>query len=231
MFEKDITVPRPVWKLSGLFRELQELSGEAAAQWNASGIELMKLGLMWVVVRYEVGLARSFVPGEVLHAQTWALPVRHGMSQRNYLLLDGSGSPVLTGAGIWGIVDRRTRKLTEPEKYGLRFGTEVSEAVIPRPGTPAKLPLQGSCRYTVTEADLDINGHMNNTRYFDLAEEQIPPEGNRADLFKIRAVFMNEARLGEEITLSWGSDAAAGSRYFCGTKNGADCFQLGLTNH
>lgn len=226
MFEKKVTVPDNGWSLSELFHEIQEVSGQAASTWKASGEDLKKLGLMWVVVRYEVDLSRKILPGEELCFKTWALPFRHMMSQRNYLLVDGNGDLVLSGAGIWAIVDRTTRKMVEPSGYPLQFLTEANEVMISRPGLPVKAPIEDESSYCVRETDLDMNQHMNNTCYFSLAESHV------AECFKgkypkqIRAGFQNEARLGETIQLSRGNHDHI--QYISGTKNGVPCFEVSL---
>lgn len=229
MYEKTIRIPQGGWKLSELFHELQEVAGEAAAQWRASGEDLKRLGLMWVVVRYEVSFARPLLPGEELRFQTWALPFRHKMSQRNVLLLDGNGDAALSAAGVWAVVDRETRKMIEPADYPLSFATEAGDVLLPRPGAPEKTGLTHSAVYTVQEADLDMNLHMNNTRYFDLAEGELPSADRERALQTVRAAFSSEARLGESIDLSWGEEGDV--RFFSGRKNGEACFEVSLHYH
>ena len=82
MMTERFTVPGDPFRIAGLFRILQDVSGHAAACWHASGPELMEKGLMWVVTRYELSLDRALIPGEALDITTWASPVRHMLSQR-----------------------------------------------------------------------------------------------------------------------------------------------------
>ena len=49
---------------------------------------------------------------------------------------------------------------------------------------------------------VDLNGHMNNTRYFDLAEDLMPEELRKANIQEISAEFSGEARYGDEITVT-----------------------------
>ena len=88
MYEKVVRVPHSGWDLTFLFHELQDAAGEASALYHASSDDLAKFGLMWVVVRYEVLFERPVLPGEDLFIQTWAMPFRHKMSQRNYRITD-----------------------------------------------------------------------------------------------------------------------------------------------
>ena len=226
MYQKAIQIPQEGWKLSSVFQELQDVAGEAASRWKADGEDLKKLGLMWVIVRYEVFFERPLLPGDGLCFRTWALPFRHKMSQRNVLLLDSNGGIVLKAAGVWAVVDREMRKMIEPADYPLSFETEVGDVSLSRPSAPEKTELLHHLSYAVQAADLDMNQHMNNTRYFDLAESVLPASDREKTLRLVRAAFFNEARLGETIELSWGEERDV--RFFSGRKDDTACFEVSL---
>ena len=88
---------------------------------------------------------------------------------------------------------------------------------------------------------VDLNGHMNNTRYFDLAEDMIfsleggfakaaaapadQPAAKAPAPKLICSEFSREVRLGETITISLSSDA--GKHFILGTAaDGKPCFKL-----
>ena len=226
MFEKKIILPAYTGKISELFRLLQDLSGEAAAVWHASGTDLKEKGLMWVVVRYDISLIQRLVPGATLTVNTWANPVRHRMSQRNYLAYDAAGECVLRGAGSWAVVDSDTRSMVDPDSRGISIHGEVNGQELPRPAAPMRLPLKEEMDYTVSDAVLDMNCHMNNTRYFDAVQRCIGEPDPTHCLRRVRAMFINEARCGETIHISWGREED--NWYFEGVKDGAPCFQISL---
>lgn len=226
MYAKVVRVPHSGWDLTFLFHELQDAAGEASALYHASSDDLAKFGLMWVVVRYEVLFERPVLPGEDLFIQTWAMPFRHKMSQRNYRITDQEGALVLTAAGIWTIVDRESRKMVDPADYPLQIPGEVTDYAIGRPANPEKVNTVHQMEYPVQPSDLDTNVHMNNARYFKLAESCIekPIPGERYRL--VRAAYLNEAKLGDSIKLSWGTEGNVS--YFSGRVNGLACFEISI---
>lgn len=226
MFEKTITVDQNPKSISRIFYELQEISGDACALWHATGADLALQGLMWVVVRYEVRLNHAFTPGEKLRLTTWASQFRHRMSQRNYVAYDAAGEPVLTAAGIWAVVDRKTRSMVNPDEYEIQFECEKTGLEPPRPESPIKIPTEEELRYTVQEEVLDTNRHMNNTRYFDLVHQCTEKETGTMRPVRIQAVFMNEALLGDQLSIHWGSR----DRYwfYTGQKAQTECFHIGI---
>ena len=226
VFEKKIVVPKEGLSTQALFHELQELSGDAVSENGCHNARLKEKGLMWVVVRYDVRLTRALRGGESLKMLTWAEPFRHGMSKRNYRLSDEAGELALEGSGVWSIVDRETRAMIRPEDYEIVFVTENSELDPPRPAAPEKGRLLDSGSYSVPPEVLDENGHMNNTRYFSLAEALPGAPGAEAVLRRARVAYQNEARLGEELKLQWGRDGQC--FYVIGTGERGICFQMSL---
>ena len=91
---------------------------------------------------------------------------------------------------------------------------------IALPSPPRAIPFTGSTDFTVPYSYVDLNGHMNNTRYFDLAEDLIPyaKEGRR--LTRVATEFGREIRLGETFAASWGE--ADGRVYFAGLPSDAN---------
>ena len=210
IYTESVQVPFVGWSAEELFMKLQELSGSAVSRTHATGEELKPLGLMWVVIRYDIFLFRALLPGETLRFETWAGPFRHRMSQRNYLAHDEAGNMVLRGAGIWAIVDRISRSMVDSEEYGLTFPVERERVPLPRPALPEKSDALtelgfrfGSTFYCVREEDLDINGHMNNTRCFRLASQCISPCHNSGWLKRARVSYHNEALRDETLQLNW----------------------------
>ena len=84
-----------------------------------------------------------------------------------------------------------------PEGAALEAGRTLPPKVPPlRGGEPI-----GS--FTVEEADLDINGHMNNTRYVLRALALLRGAADCPDFFpELRVTYSRECRLGEAITLT-----------------------------
>jgi acyl-ACP thioesterase len=53
---------------------------------------------------------------------------------------------------------------------------------------------------------VDLNGHMNNTRYFDLAEDMIGESAKGRQLKEISTEYSSEIKIGESMELKWGNE-------------------------
>ena len=72
---------------------------------------------------------------------------------------------------------------------------------------------------------VDLNGHMNNTRYFDLAEDHIPAAAEGRRLKAVSTEYTAEARFRDALTLRWGSEDG---RWFMEGLSDRPCFRLAM---
>ena len=77
------------------------------------------------------------------------------------------------------------------------------------PTAPTRLELTDSVPFRVPYSYVDLNGHMNNTRYFDLAEDSIPASAAGKALRLVQTEYVSEARLGAALQVRWGEENGA----------------------
>ena len=223
IYEKQVIAPAEGLSTRELFAWLQDAAGEQCVPYHLAGDDLKKRGLMWVVVRYLIRVPRWPEPGETLRLLTWPGATRHSMMPRFYRLLDAAGECIASGSSVWTVVDRETRKMVNPEEHGVILEALVTGLEERRPPAPARLPAEDSADYIVTDEVLDTNGHMNNTRYYDLAERCIGREGGHPR--RIVTEHQSEIRAGQSMRICWGRE---GERYFIEGANDYPVFRMEL---
>ena len=85
---------------------------------------------------------------------------------------------------------------------------------IAMPGAVAKADCAFERDFTVPYSFVDLNGHMNNTRYFDLAEDCVGAAAAGKLLRGVSVEYQNEARLSQTLHLRWSGED--GSVFLCG---------------
>jgi acyl-ACP thioesterase len=185
-----------------LFRLMQKISCDHSTLLGYSEQKMEELGVMWVIIRHGIQVQRWPGAGEKILARTWPGPTRHSMCPRFYRLESGEGELLITGCAIWSVVDRESRKMVIPTVRGVDFPAVVTGLEGKRPGAPARLETTEHSVYTVGREVLDENRHMNNTRYYDLAEDCLGTRGR--PLRRALAEYLSESREGERLRLAWG---------------------------
>jgi len=204
VYQEKRTVPEEGLSAQHLFWLLQEASAAQSTELGYGEADMRALGVMWVVIRYLVRSERWPAAEEELTVETWPGQTRHGMCPRFYRVLDADGSVILTGSSLWAVVDRETRQMAAPHERGVDIEPLTNGNEAPLPGVIRRPITDRETLFTVPEEYLDGNGHMNNTRYFDLAEQCTGFCAARRGLREVTAEYLNEALCGEQIRVHWG---------------------------
>ena len=213
VYERDFSVracdvdPRRRLRLSSLCTMLQEAAIAHTEQLGAGREKTLDRGLLWVITLQEIRIARLPEYGERVKLLSWPGDMMHVFFPRYSALRDEAGETLLTASALWALIDRETRKLTFPEETGVAVPGFRTGEEPPMPAAPKALPATESRSFTVPRSYADINGHMNNARYFDLLEDVLPEELLGACPARVRAEFSGEVPEGAELRLTLGRDS------------------------
>ena len=139
---------------------------------------------------------------EEVTLETWAGDTKHFLFPRYYRMLDREGGTLLSSSSLWTLIDAEKRSVISPQKEGLAITGESTGHEIGLPTGIRKHPGEQARIFTVPYSYTDINGHMNNVRYLDIAEDMIPELAGKGRLREIGVEYSHEIRLGETMTVS-----------------------------
>ena len=213
-------------RLSTLLTMLQEAAIAHTTQLGMGREKTLDRGLLWIITLEQVRIRRLPVYDETVTLLSWPGRTMHLYFPRYFRLTDAGGETLAEASLLWGLMDVSTRSLVFPEEHGIGIEEERSLPALPFPKAPARASLSEAGTFTVPYSYTDLNGHMNNTRYFDLAEDTMPAALRAGRVREIRAEFSAEAGAGAALSLF----AAATEGGYCleGRLDGKKCFRLEL---
>lgn len=187
-----------------MFTMLQEASIAHTEQLGAGREKTLDRGFLWVVTLQQVSVTRLPEYDETITVESWAGKTMHVFFPRYYRILDARGAVLVEGSALWGLMDQTTRKLIFPDEQNIEVEGVVTglESPLPRPLRSGEIA--ETSQFTVPYSYLDLNGHMNNTRYFDLVQDVLPPEIHAQPLKHITVEYAGEARWGQTISVGLG---------------------------
>ena len=157
------------WRPSAVLAAMQELSGAHCALLGCGRDDLLRRGIVWILARSEVQMTRYPHLGETITMQTFHKPVRLRFFPRYYIFKDAAGEVIGKAGTLWLLMDLATRQ-TIPAGDIAALLPDNSELAAPM-ALPATVgQLQGEetvMMYDPVYTDLDVNGHVNNTKYAD----------------------------------------------------------------
>jgi medium-chain acyl-[acyl-carrier-protein] hydrolase len=175
---------------------LQEAAGNHARTYGVSVDQLLDRGMTWVLSRLRVRIQRLPVNGERLTIRTWPSGAERLFALRDFIISDSGDTVLASALSAWLILDTRTRR-------PVRVQTQFIPPAAPRPRAlvadfeklPAVQTAETEQNITVRWSDLDVNRHVNNSRYAEWAVEgaALSP-GARGPLSRLDIDFMAETQ-------------------------------------
>ena len=200
---RDVNVFRKL-RMSSLFEIMQETATEHS-EILGSGIDVIRgKNLMWVLALQLVEIKRMPKYREQITIETWPGKTVHSLYPRYHSITDQNGCDLIRSSAIWTLVDIHERKLVPSAQSGFDYEGEKTGREISLPRPPRAFFTDATSSFTVPFSYIDMNGHMNNTRYFDLAENVFPPAAAGTEPSRILVEYSSELLLGETYDLSWG---------------------------
>ena len=201
-------------RASELFRLTQQASAADMEQSGLGKRETVDRGFLWVIARQEAVISSLPEYGDSVLLDTWAGDTVHMFFPRFSKFTDKSGKILIETSSIWALIDINTRKFIDPAAEGINSVGDVPFGVNDLPSSIKRRDIINSCAYTVPYSSTDLNGHMSNIRYLDLAEDLIPEISSNKDPRRIYVEYSNELKFSETVTIGWTADNR--SYYFSG---------------
>ncbi|MDR1406297.1 MAG: hypothetical protein LBI89_03745 [Prevotellaceae bacterium] len=199
-FDRKVTVP-------SLLLLLQDAAWKHAGQHGFGYSHLQAQGLFWVLAKIRVDIYRYPQWQERVRIETWGKLPELLTAFRDFEGFDREGNKLFAATSAWHILSAAGNRPQSMEDFKNRFPIAEGKHAIEE--KPAKVPVAKKTRQTLPAAvlpsDLDMNLHVNNTRYvqwildrFDFSFLQ------QRRLKEIEVNFLSQAKMGDSYIISTG---------------------------
>ncbi len=166
-------------------------------------------GRAFVLSRAAVSVYRPLHACEKIKITTWASPT-HGVSFPRNVEISSGEEIIAKISSIWALVDTKNHQICLPSDYPCSYTTEPQlETEMPlRFRVPRNAEFELVGHYTPHYSDIDLNRHVNNTRYPDILFGFIPEISNLS-FNGISISYLHEAHALEELKIFVARDNGA----------------------
>ena len=180
-------------RLSALFSILQEASIRDVELAGLTRDKTLDKGMLWVISRMKIEQERPIVYGETITVSTAPGDRMHMVFPRYYRITDAEGNVILKGSALWLLIYADSRETVSPEAEHLEIPGVEEEGRIELPmGLKPVLSEEPAHIRKAMFSDIDLNGHMNNTRYLDWMDDLFDMHFH--EVTKIESVQINYIR-------------------------------------
>ena len=176
-------------------------------QSNEAGLgikDIEQTKLSWILLHWKIKVLKNIkYDGNPVKVRKWSRGIKRACCMRDFELYNINNELCVIGTSKWTLIhfDKGLVRLTDDllSKYICDsksvFGNDFEFKKLCEPDNYSSI-----YEYTVSRRDIDINNHMHNTYYLDLAYEALPKdvyENNTFNNFEI--MYKTSALLGEKI--------------------------------
>ena len=200
------STPSKELRLSSLARFTQEAAIKSAEELGYDSSKTLNRGLLWVIGKQYFEIYKMPHYGETIKVTTYPGKKIGTFFLRHYKILSSSDEILIRGVAVWCLIDKSTRKTIVPEEHGIFIPvvSEEGELEFP-PSYRIENQLLSQTEIEAYWSRCDINGHLNNTYYFDAIEDLIPIDFLMTHTVKSLSItYKKEIRLGDKALINFG---------------------------
>ena len=221
-------------RMSDLFRLLEEASIAHTEELGCTRDKTLDRGLLWIITRQLVEIDELPAYDDEIIVRSWQGEMQHVFFPRFYEI-ERAGRVLVKGQALWMLMKEADRSMVMPEDYDIFIPgrPNAGDMMLPAIVVPKGLEAAESVPLVTRFSKVDINGHMNNTRYFDIIDDMLHAGASGSNAASdagcsggdapgqartpktVLANYLSELKLDDEFILSQYKDA--GTLYFEGT--------------
>lgn len=186
------------------FNFMQESALKHAHHLGFGSSDLLEKNLLWVVTRFELHTFSEVEWDHDVVVETWSRGLIGPYAFRDFIIKKSNGELLAKASSSWIPIDVIKRKSVALKAEDLDSSTSHNEDVGIEPRKIHYKPIDDEklMSFSVRYSDLDINRHVNNTKYIQWIYDALSLEEIDTMTFKNFAInYNNEAKLGDTITL------------------------------
>lgn len=186
---------------------LQDVAEMHSASIGHGVTDIDKNYFSWALLNWKVKIILRPKYGDTITVKTWARYSTKLYCYRDFEILNSNGETIAIITSKWVLIDIAKGKIAkiedelinkyEPENKSVFNITELDKLVEPE-------HYLNTINYKIRKSDIDINNHVNNLCYMDIALEAFPRDSNEFNACnEFEVLYKHQIKLDDEITASY----------------------------
>ena len=171
---------------SGILSILEETAGGHSSSIGYGLNDISETHVSWAILNWKVQVFKRPKYLDKVLVKTWGRQKTKVYCYRDYEVYDENNNLLIIATSKWIFLDTVKNSIMKIEdsfynKYNPEEKSVFNVIDIPKLTEPENS--KKTFEYTVKRSDIDINGHMHNTNYLNLAYEALPEEIYKNNIF------------------------------------------------
>lgn len=158
----------------------------------------------WVLLNWKVRIFSRPLYGETVLVKTWGRDCVKFYTYRDFEVYNSNNELVAIATSKWALLDANTMSLIKISDEVIAPYEIETKRVFGDEPEPNKIMIPDEVSsvsdYIVGRKDIDINGHVHNVTYMDIAYEVLPEEVYKTiDCNSFEIMYKKETKIGETV--------------------------------
>ena len=163
----------------GFLSLLQDVAEMHSAQVGYGITDIEKTNFSWALLNWKVKIISRPKYGDVITINTWSRYSTKLYSYRDFEVLNSEGEVIAIATSKWILIDVQKNKVAKIEenlisKYYPENRSLFDIVDLPKLEEPENFT--NCVDYKIRKSDIDVNNHVNNLNYLDIACEVFPDD-------------------------------------------------------
>ena len=184
---------------------LENIAGANSAYVHYTFEDLSKLNLTWVLLNWKLKVLKRVKADTNIKVQTWGNFSSKLFVIRDFKMFDENGILCAIASSKWCLVDTLNGKIAKmPENigeiyHGFHDEHVFNEVDLPKLVEPQLAPINIDT-YKIRRFDLDLNKHVHNLNYLNIAYELLPEAVfDGPELNNVEILYKRELKYGDTV--------------------------------
>lgn len=189
----------------------QEAAGNHAQHLGAGYSALVEEKLFWALSRIRVEILRMPKWGDEIHIETWPCRLVGPFFRRDFIFYNDHNEVICRGVSGWLLISTENMRPQRADRLSFELpfnqGKYALESFPDRINGKAELPVFSK---KILYNEIDVNNHVNNTRYLDWVMDCFDSNFYLAhELKSFSLEFLSEMHWGDEVELMSGEEGSS----------------------
>jgi len=184
---------------------LENIAGYQSDYVGFGANETVKTKIAWVLLDWKLEVIKRPTYGQILQVKTWGRNMNKFFTYRDYEIYDENNELCIIATSKWTLLNIEKRKMVRlTEELIEKYKPEEKSVFLDEKLDKIKIPTKfiSNIKYKVIRKDIDLNKHMHNLYYLDLAYEALPEDVYAKRPFdNVRITYKKEIKLRRHIEL------------------------------
>lgn len=198
---------------SGILSILEETAGSHSSSIGCGLNDIPETHISWAILNWKVKVFKRPKYLDKVIVKTWAREKIKIFSYRDFEVYDENNNLLIIASSKWIFLDTKKNSIMKIEDSFYEKYKPEEKSVFDIIDLPKLSEPQNSTKtfeYTVKRSDIDINGHMHNTNYLNLAYEALPEEIYENTIFNnIEILYKKEIKLNDSVKFLYSEEEGA----------------------